>query len=410
MNRLAGSLAASLAAMLGISVDSAKARLTQVFTEALASPAGTGPPTDAQRASTLVARFRQMAELATRVANGDQGQPIRSIAGNSLDANSAKATPAPSPDSILRDALAALATPASPLVTARAVATPLTAANASDGRTVASAPLEAISSAGDTPLGRILTRAVLADPSRSASSAATSEEAHSNALDAFVHAFTSALARESPRATPNRDGGEPTATVGFPSQPPSAATSRALPFAIPVARDVAAIAPPVPASSLPQSAQQPVDPNAIVDQVLRGISLRTADGSSTLRLRLVPENLGDVSITLVVNGGRVDASITAHSVDAQSALAGGQNQLARTLAEAGLKLQSFSVGLAGGAFADARDQANQRSWTRSSSRRIGGVDAADVDEPGDSSLLAVPSFGPPIYTARPDQWGVEYLV
>lgn len=181
-----------------------------------------------------------------------------------------------------------------------------------------------------------------------------------------------------------------------------------LPVAFSIAPEVTAIVPHVPAPAhapLPQ----PVDANAIVDQVLRGISLRTWDGSSTLRLQLAPENLGDVSVRLIVTGGRVDASITAHSVEAQSALAGGHVQLARPLSEAGLKLQSFNVGVAG-AFADARDHVNQRSWTRSSSRRIDGVDAADVDEPSETSLLAVPTFGLPIYTARPNQWGVEYLV
>ena len=44
------------------------------------------------------------------------------------------------------------------------------------------------------------------------------------------------------------------------------------------------------------------------------------------------------------------------------------------------------------------------------SRRIDGVDAAAGDAPSETSLLAVPTFGPPIYTARPNQWGVEYLV
>ena len=183
-----------------------------------------------------------------------------------------------------------------------------------------------------------------------------------------------------------------------------------MPFATPVAHDAGTIVPTPPTPPpLPQNAQGP-DANAIVDQVLRGVSLRTSDGSSTVRLRLVPENLGDVSVKLVVTGGSVDASITAHSVDAQNALAGGQAQLARTLADAGLKLQSFSVGLAGGSFADAREQAHQQSWTRSSARRIGGVESVDVDGNDDASLVASPTFGPPIYAAHPNHWGFDYLV
>ena len=112
--RLASSLATSVAAQLGIPPEAALQRLTQAFTHALQST-GTGPPgTNAERASALVSRFRQIAELATRVTNGDQGQPIRTIAGTSLDAATAKANPPPTTDSILRSALDALATAASP--------------------------------------------------------------------------------------------------------------------------------------------------------------------------------------------------------------------------------------------------------------------------------------------------------
>jgi hypothetical protein len=144
--------------------------------------------------------------------------------------------------------------------------------------------------------------------------------------------------------------------------------------------------------------------------MLRGMAIRTTDGQSEVRLRLVPENLGDVSVKLVVTGGSVDASIVAHTADAQTALAGGQLQLAKTLADAGLKLQSFTVGLAGD-FAGNRDQSRPNgSWNRPGWRRIGGVESVDADELADASLLAVPSFGPPIYAASPALRHLNYLV
>ena len=422
VNRLAGSLATSIAAQLGITDDDAKQRLARVFTEALAPPDPPGPPkSNAERASALVARLRQIAELATRVAQGVSGEPIRSIIGTSLDADSAKAKPAPSTNDILREAFEALALPATAPVPALAAVTAPGPATPSDARTVANPALPAIASGGDTPLGRILTRAALVDAQRSPSTAPAVPAAAStadiapaaaprpSALEAFVHAFAAALGRDDAQPPAHHDGADSSSvSAALPAQPASPGPS-VLPVAFSIAPEVTAIVPHVPAPAHVPS-PQPVDANAIVDQVLRGISLRTSDGSSTLRLQLVPENLGDVSVKLVVTGGRVDASITAHSVEAQSALAGGHVQLARALSEAGLKLQSFSVGLAGGAFADARDHANQRSWTRSSSRRIDGVDLADVDESSETSLLAVPTFGPPIYTARPNQWGLEYLV
>jgi flagellar hook-length control protein FliK len=426
--QLASSLAASVAAQLGISPQAAQQRLTQAFNQAL-QPTDTGPPVStAERASALVSRFRQIAELATRVTNGDQGQPIRQIAGNSSDAVTAKANPAPDPDSILRDAQKALTASAPPTATT-------TAALGSDDRTVAFAPLQAIASGGDTPLGRILTRAVLADSSRTVPAdtpidgpshhlaggvqpveqpvlgpSTTTGTSAAAAVDAFVTAFASALAR-SDGAGGERHAGDIAAPVAASTAPAPPATATAQPvasFALSTAHDAVSIAPPTPPQTMPQP--QHVDANAVVDQILRGMQIRTTDGQSEVRFRLVPEQLGDVSVKLIVSGGSVDASITAHTADAQSALAGAQTQLAKSLADAGLKLQSFSVGLAGG-FADPRDQSrpNDRS-TGSASRRIGAVEAADADASPDPSLLAVPSFGPPIYAANPALGALNYLV
>ena len=406
--------------------------MTQAFSQAL-QPTDTGPPlTNAERASALVSRFRQIAELATRVANGDQGQPIRSIAGNSSDAEQAKANPAPDPDTILRDALQALAGTSSPSTASAAAASPVIAATvaATDGRTVALAPLDAIATGGDTPLGRALTRAVLADPARSGPVATPlAGPSHGSgsaqpgivqpvapigvtgpeAVDAFVAAFTGALTRTDEAGPARRGDVSPDVTAPPPAQTTSTPQSPIASFALPSTHEATAIVPPAP--SAPAAQPQTVDPNSVIDQMLRGLAIRTTDGQSEVRLRLLPEQLGDVSIKLVVSGGSVDASITARSADAQNALAGAQPQLAKSLAEAGLKLQSFSVGLAGGGFADARDQSrpNEQS-AKPSTRRIGAVDATEADPSNDASLLAVPSFGPPIYAANPALGALNYLV
>jgi flagellar hook-length control protein FliK len=383
------------------------------------------------------------------VTNGDQGQPIRQIAGNSSDAATAKANPAPDPDSILRDAQQALAATTSPApqaagataaVPAAAAATGapavIAAANASDGRTVAFAPLEALASGGDTLLGRTLARAALADPSRTTPVATPVEGPHhltagalpaveqslgapvaagapaDAAVEAFVSAFASALARSDGAGT-DRHAGDPapSTTVVPAAQTPTAAATTAQPiasFAVSTAHDAVSIAPPAPPQTLPQP--QHVDANAVVDQILRGMTIRTADGQSEVRMRLVPEQLGDVSVKLVVSGGSVDASITAHTADAQSALAGAQTQLAKSLADAGLKLQSFSVGLAGG-FADPRDQSRPNDQSaQAAARRIGADEPADTDASPDPSLLAIPSYGPPIYAANPALGALNYLV
>lgn len=430
--QLADSLATQVATMLGISVQAAHAQLTQAFTQALSTTSGSGPPaTNAERASTLATRLRQVAELATRVANGETGTPIRSIAGQRSDAITAGADPAPNQtqtDNLLRGALDALAAPASPLA---ATPTPTTnATNAvSDGRTVALAPTQtAIATGGDTLLGRTLARATLAAEGRTAAAAPAEAKLGSStsnasasakpeaAVDAFVHAFVTALAQSDGGGSNGANGGNQSqsaftqpsahlAAVNDVGASPQAAT-----FAIPLAHDAAPVVPPAPAPTLPQA--QHVDPNAVIDQLLRGMQVSTGDGTSTVRLRLVPEQLGDVSVKLVVSGGSVDASITAHTADAQNALAGAQTQLAKSLADAGLKLQSFTVGLAGGGFAGTRDHGNRDSSSRQSQQKTGIAPIAEADDETDDQhgLLAAPSFGPPVYTASRGLGALNYLV
>ncbi len=300
---------------------------------------------------------------------------------------------------------------------------PVAAPAASDGRTVAlDSPALAIATGGDTLLGRIIARAVLpnapaatnpvaataekslaadaasnATTTRTASAVASAQPAQSESstLDTFVTAFASALAKDGDR---NDGSAASTAQPAASNVASTGPAAQAVPSLATPVQNTGAVTPPVPTSALPQP--QHVDPNAVVDQLLRGISVNTTDGTSTVRLRLVPETLGDVSVKLIVSGGSVDASIIAHTPEAQNALAGAQSQLAKSFADAGLKLSSFTVGLAGGGFADARDQSRSNaSFTRSSSRRIAGAGAAE-DETDETSLLATSSFGPPIYSAR----------
>lgn len=404
VDELAGSLATQVAAQLGIATQTARAQLKAAFSTALSTTGSSGagpPPTNAQRALTLATRFRQIADLATRVTKADTGTSIRLIAGQRSDADKAGADPTPTPGST--------GTPQ----TAAPVPAPSLVSTPSDGRTVATSPALAVATGGDTLLGRTLARAWLADERRSrvqpadapaptaAPTAATSTApapAHAT-VDAFVQAFVTALARADAPTTPAPSTAS-TGDGGSDAPAPAAAatsSSPAMPFAIAVAHDAAPVVPPAPASTLPQTPQ--VDPNAVVDQIVRAMQIRTTDGQSDVRLRLVPEHLGDVSIRLTVTDGSVNASIVAHTPDAQNALAGGQAQLAKTLADAGLKLQSFDVGLAGG-FAGNRDQSGQQhaAQRQPTTRRIGAL-AVDDETSDELGLLAAPSFGPPVYTA-----------
>jgi flagellar hook-length control protein FliK len=305
------------------------------------------------------------------------------------------------------------------------------AATTGDGRTVNSGSRTAVSTGGDTSLGRVLTRAMLAGdaaqpattgrapaPPAAAVQAATAPAADASAsagsknpdaaVAAFVKSFAGALSATATEPHPHT-ASTPLASPALPALPVSAATSPAAtafvpsvaPFTIEHAQPVAA--PPPPA------APAPADPSAIADQLVRGAFLRTSGDSSEVRLKLVPETLGDLSVKLSVESGNVTAHVVAETSEARDALVAAQPQLTKSLAEAGLKLTGFTVDLSGNGFAGfAQQQNGGNSSGGNRSRRISGVNVAD-DAADDAIVDAVPSFAPPVVAGgRPGDY--NYLV
>ena len=483
-----GDIVASLSKSLASSVANGGAgpdvqkQLQKVFAAAL-SPPGTAPPSaDANGALALAHRFRQLAEIATRVADLAQtGQPNRFL-GPDLDAK-AKVDLAPaetknqseavtsgffpiSVDSIVLAAAVALGSPASgasensavpvapangsapvpgssptnpgtlessrvvavdpnasapaPAIekTAAAIANadtapgalpsslaaPIAALFATDGRTVASSERKTGTS-GDTQLGRILTRAInvastnvpAAPPTSNGSNTSTGGD-----LSSFLSAFAAAVAKADgsqnasvPSGIPANDflatldaanavsiatslPGAPAPTVGIASTNGPA----------PIAFDASLFA--TPPSYAPQSA----DRYAVVEQVLKGISVRNLGGvsNSEVRLRLVPEHLGDVNVKLVVTNGGVNATVVAANSDVRDTLIANQQQLARSLESAGLKLTGFSVDVSNGGFAGFQHQQQQQP---SATRGAVASEFDDSDVQADLAIAATPSFAPP---------------
>ena len=483
-----GDIVASLSKSLASSVANGGAgpdvqkQLQKVFAAAL-SPPGTAPPSaDANGALALAHRFRQLAEIATRVADPAQtGQPNRFL-GPDLDAK-AKVDLAPaetknqseavtsgffpiSVDSIVLAAAVALGSPASgasensavpvapangsapvpgssptnpgtlessrvvavdpnasapaPAIekTAAAIANadtapgalpsslaaPIAALFATDGRTVASSERKTGTS-GDTQLGRILTRAInvastnvpAAPPTSNGSNTSTGGD-----LSSFLSAFAAAVAKADgsqnasvPSGIPASDflatldaanavsiatslPGAPAPTVGIANTNGPA----------PIAFDASLFA--TPPSYAPQSA----DRYAVVEQVLKGISVRNLGGvsNSEVRLRLVPEHLGDVNVKLVVTNGGVNATVVAANSDVRDTLIANQQQLARSLESAGLKLTGFSVDVSNGGFAGFQHQQQQQP---SATRGAVASEFDDSDVQADLAIAATPSFAPP---------------
>jgi flagellar hook-length control protein FliK len=134
-----------------------------------------------------------------------------------------------------------------------------------------------------------------------------------------------------------------------------------------------------------------VDTSAVLEQMVKGMTMRTlAQGTSEIRLQLQPENLGQVTMRLTVSGNQVSANIVAQSADVRSALVANQQDLARSLSQAGLTLSGFSVDVSGG---DAgNDQSKDRTagfGRRYTVHELGGqrtTETTEASNPGPSLL------------------------
>jgi flagellar hook-length control protein FliK len=463
VQQLAASLATSLAQQFGGDPTQIQNQLQTAFVSALAPP-GTGPPlSNTDLASALAQRFRQVADLAAGVL-GETGQSNRLFAGSISDAaTTAGVQPAPTTtttptpaDSIAADASALLAS--------------LTASQG-DGKTVAANGAPAVGSNGDTLLGRILARAAQSQPAPTQQTPAAQAQAVQTgpsllALQALAAAAESlGSAQATPVATssaaaqrvvadaeladatnsgssaPALSTEEPAplnpAVLAFVKSFTDALASTSAPATAKIANDAvpgtllqtdvsSAQAPTIGAFAPVQAAvqndavssngaQTPVelpspttaDPNQVVDQILRGAFLNTVGSTSTVRLRLVPEELGDVSVKLTIEGSSVSAQVMAQTPAAHDALVAGQAQLERSLADNGLKLTSFNVSLAGGFASFQQQQQQQTSQQGQSNGRtlLGGVDTPESDE----ALVAAPNFGPPVLAGT--SWSaLNYLV
>jgi len=223
------------------------------------------------------------------------------------------------------------------------------------------------------------------------------DAASDSTLAAFVKSFEAALNASAPAEAPRTVPHDTQLTTPLPpALRPAADASSAFvpsvaPFIIDRVQPVAAFAPAVPAA--------PVDHNAIADQVLRGAFMRNVGQSSEMRLSLVPDSLGDVSVKLIVSAGSVTAHVVAETPEVRDALIAGQPQLAKSLADAGLKLTSFTVDLSGSSFAGFSQQQNDRP--QNGQRSDGSTSSADTDGGIDETVLeAIPSFGPSIVAQR----------
>ncbi len=208
------------------------------------------------------------------------------------------------------------------------------------------------------------------------------------ALAAFVDAFKRA--------------GDASQDPADPSSQPASSTNQTQAFLASIGASTDSAAAPqhviLDGQAYTNATPTPSDPYNVVDQMVKGVFLRNlGPQQSEVRLRLVPESLGDVSVKLVVDGNSVSAQVIAQTADARNALMANHAELIRSLADAGLKLQHFSVDVSSngnnGNFAQPQQQQVPQ-------RSLAGSPLSSSDEETEQEesqrLLAMPTYAPPV--------------
>ena len=103
------------------------------------------------------------------------------------------------------------------------------------------------------------------------------------------------------------------------------------------------------------SVSSPVERAQLMEQVTRHLeTMRFAQGHGELSLRLNPEHLGSVHLTISANADGVTARIVTETTQAQRAMEHSRDQLREALEQRGLRLDTLEVSVGQGAVSDGR--------------------------------------------------------
>jgi flagellar hook-length control protein FliK len=254
-------------------------------------------------------------------------------------------------------------------------------------------------------LARMIARAANADRARQAPvtvsiqpRAAASTGATSGVSSAVTAAFQHAIVTAAAVAQQQQQGGQQSPHQQGNAQSQAQQQS---PSQLPSTTQAAAPVTTQTQSTAPTAATQPaaltyssVDPNAIVEQLVKGIVVHTGGSQTQVRLRLQPEHLGDVSLKLTVDGNTIAANVVTQNADVRNVLLANTHQLARSLADAGLALGNFSVDVSGGN-AGFTDQHSQPQYAPHKAAAVGSMLAGEDESTWADVTAQPPQAGGP---------------
>jgi flagellar hook-length control protein FliK len=128
----------------------------------------------------------------------------------------------------------------------------------------------------------------------------------------------------------------------FPARTASVAQASAaamgVPFAITIPGDLQTIERTVPLAPTQHATAAGDEAVDVPAQIVRAVQLQWRDGVGEAKIRLTPESLGEVTISLRVEQGSVFASVRAESAAAMQAIQARQQELQNALEAQGLHL------------------------------------------------------------------------
>ncbi len=380
--------------------------LQRALASALAPP-GTSPPTSSGTKQAAASLEQQITKLLTTLKSeiattaGQQSE----FSGQVLDAKTARETPAqqknPTPTDSSADEVSSFA---------RMLVQNAIAGVQGKGDTRSAAP--AVTSPLQSPdiLTRMLARAANADAQRT--SVALQQTGRSSAAPQaqVTHATTTAtpsstlferliaiMAEQKSSTQSDANAGKQfsqdtaSSQMATPASPAHQVQSN-LPAAPAFSTQLASAWAPAGPPQASGTHYTTVDPQSVIEQVVKGISMRNSGTTSEVRMRLQPEQLGDVALKLTVTGNTITANVIAQNAHVRDLLLSNQQQLARSLADAGLSLGNFSVDVSGGNAGFTQQQAPQQR-PLGKTNGFGLALASEEEPPADSR------FGPSLLPA-----------
>jgi flagellar hook-length control protein FliK len=160
------------------------------------------------------------------------------------------------------------------------------------------------------------------------------------ASEAWVHARTWRIDTTTPGTT-NPDAGPRSDSQG--PLPTGPARDQSAEFALGLGMAAPARAGETAASADASATNSASHEPAVVPQIVKAIRLQWRQGLGEARIRLEPEHLGEVQISMRVQGGAVTAVVQAENPTVQGWIEARHQELRSALSEQGLRLQRFEV-------------------------------------------------------------------